>query len=55
MLGDIILYSHDFSDWESVDITKRNLMLITIAAQSIKQFTILYQGHKIYENFLLQN
>ena len=27
MLGDHILYSHDFSDWECVDITKRVLTL----------------------------
>ena len=32
MLGDHILYSHDLSDWENVDITKRNLTLITIGA-----------------------
>ena len=31
-LGDYILYSHDFSDRESVDITERNLTLITNVA-----------------------
>ena len=30
MLGDHVLYSHDFS--EGVDITMRNLTLITIGA-----------------------
>ena len=32
MLGNHILYSHDLSYWEGVDITKRNLTLITIGA-----------------------
>ena len=32
MLGDHILYSHNFSDWEGVDVAKRNLTLITIEA-----------------------
>ena len=31
-LGDHVLYSHDFSDREGVDVTKRNLTLITIGA-----------------------
>ena len=34
MLGDHILYSHDFSDSEGLNIAKRNLMLITIGAAS---------------------
>ena len=29
MLGDHILYSHDFSDGEGIDIRKRSLTLIT--------------------------
>ena len=32
MLSDHILYSHDFTDWEGADFTKRNLTLITIDA-----------------------
>ena len=36
MLGDHILYSHDFSDSESADITKKNFTLITIGAQKVK-------------------
>ena len=32
MLGDHILYSYDFSDCKGVDMTKRNLTLITIEA-----------------------
>ena len=34
MLSDRILYSHDFSDGESGDITKRNLTLITTGAST---------------------
>ena len=29
MFSDDIFYSHDFSDLEGVDVTKRNLTLIT--------------------------
>ena len=32
MVGDHILYSHELSEREGVDITKRNLTLITIGA-----------------------
>ena len=32
ILGDHILYSHDFSDCEGVDIIKRSLTMITIMA-----------------------
>ena len=32
MFGDQVLYSHNFSDLEGVDITKRNLTLITVGA-----------------------
>ena len=36
MLGDHILYSHGLSDGEGVDITKRNLTLITIGALRVQ-------------------
>ena len=38
MLSDHILYRHGFSDLEGVDITKRNLTLITIRASRVTTF-----------------
>ena len=32
MLSDHILYSHDFSDQDGVDIAKRNLILVSVGA-----------------------
>ena len=42
MLGDHILYSHDFSDWESFDITNKNLTFITIRTLSVKKLYCCY-------------
>ena len=34
-MGDHILYSHNFFDWERLDITKRKMTLITIGAKPV--------------------
>ena len=46
MLVDYIPYSHDLSDGETVDITKRNLTLITIGASRAKRLFTLSFGFR---------
>ena len=41
MLDDHIPYSHDFSDSEDVDITMRNLTLITFGPYRVKEGTLI--------------
>ena len=40
MLGDHILYSHDFFDWERVDIARKNVTLITMECKRLN-FTLM--------------
>ena len=36
ILGDQVPNSHDFSDWLSIDVTRRNLVMITTGASRVK-------------------
>ena len=48
MLGDYIVYSHDLSDCESIDITKRNWTLITIGA--LREVQVISRSYKVKSN-----